>query len=454
MRTTGRRSVVLYILLAAFAVGLGWLVISLLMNGGTWAMQPYNAHLGTAAMGEITDRNGNVLAKTEDGRRVYSGDETVRRALLHTIGDNEGFISTSVQATMRSQLSGYNLITGANQTIFSSLGSNVKLSISENVSVAAYNALGDRKGAVMVYNYETGEVICKVSKPSYDPYNPPSAEDIEGNSAAYDGIYLDRNLSTALAPGSIFKLVTEAAAMDTFSDWASREYTCSGSADIGGSNITCLHGTAHGTQNASQAMGNSCNVYYALLANDLGADALEKKAEEFGFNKELKFGNATCSQSSIDLSSANSNQLGWAGVGQYTVMANPYHMLTLMGAIANGGTYNEPHISDSWNLLESFTGSSRKYMSSTQADALKTLMRGNVSDYYGDYLFPDGMRVCAKSGTAEIDGKDPTCWFVGFSDNAGTPYAFVVMVEEGIGGIESAGNAASLVMQSVVANVS
>lgn len=452
MRTTGRRSIVLYILLVAFAVGLAWLVISLFLNGGTWAMQPYNGHMGTAAMGEITDRDGNVLAKTVDGDRVYSEDELVRRALLHTIGDNEGFISTSVQATMRSQLSGYNLIMGANQTIFSSMGSNVKLSISENVSVAAYNALGDRKGAVMVYNYKTGEVICKVSKPAYDPYNPPSAEDIEGNSA-YDGIYLDRNLSAAFAPGSIFKLVTQAAAMDTYSDWATKQYSCSGSVNIGGSDITCLNGTAHGTQNATQALGNSCNVYYAQLANDMGAGVLEKKAEEFGWNTELTFGNARCSQSSIDLSAANSNQLGWAGVGQYTVMANPYHMLTLMGAIANGGTYTEPQISNSWNPLSGLTGGSRKYMDSTQAEALKTMMRSNVSEYYGDYLFPENMRVCAKSGTAEIDGKNPTCWFVGFSDNASTPYAFVVMVEEGIGGIESAGNTASAVMSSVASNI-
>lgn len=452
MRTTGRRSIVLYILLVAFAAGLAWLVISLVMNGGKWAMQPYNAHLGTAAMGEITDRDGNVLAKSVDGQRVYSENELVRRALLHTIGDNEGFISTSVQATMRSQLSGYNLITGANQTIFSSLGSNVKLSISEKVSMDAYNTLGDRKGAIFVYNYETGDVLCKVSKPSYDPYNPPSTEDVEGNSA-YDGIYLDRNLSASFAPGSIFKLVTQAAAMDAYSDWATREYTCNGSADIGGSEITCLHGTAHGTQNASQALGNSCNVYYAMLANDLGADALQKKAEAFGWNEDLRFGNAECSVSGINLSAANSNQLGWAGVGQYTVMANPYHMLTLMGAIANGGTYNEPHISSSWNPFEGLTGGSRSYMSSTQADALKTMMRSNVANYYGDYLFPEGMNVCAKSGTAEVDGKDPTCWFVGFSDNASTPYAFVVVVEEGLGGIESAGNAASAVMNSVVSNI-
>lgn len=453
MRTTGRRSIVLYILLVAFAVGLVWLVLNIIMNGSTWAMQPYNNHMGTAAMGDITDRDGNVLAKTADGQRVYSENESVRRALLHTIGDNEGFISTSVQATMRSQLSGYNLITGANQTIFSSLGSNVKLSISETVSVAAYNALGDKKGAVMVYNYSTGEVLCKVSKPSYDPYNPPASEDVEGNSA-YDGIYLDRGLSASFAPGSIFKLVTQAAAMDAYSDWATRQYTCEGSANIGGSNITCLHGTVHGTQNASQAMGNSCNIYYAYLANDLGADAIEKKAEEFGWNNELSFGNAKCALSSIDLSAADSNQLGWAGVGQYTVMANPYHMLTLMGAVANGGTYTEPRISDSWNPFDSLTGGSRKYMSSTQADSLKTMMRSNVSDYYGEYLFPESMRVCAKSGTAEVDGKNPTCWFVGFCDNASTPYAFVVVVEEGIGGIESAGNVASAVMNSVQSNIS
>ena len=82
---------VLYLLLAAFLGGLGYLLFQYVTNGSQWAMQPYNGHVysenSTVKLGDITDRNDNLLASTEDGQRLYSGDETVRRALLHTVGD-------------------------------------------------------------------------------------------------------------------------------------------------------------------------------------------------------------------------------------------------------------------------------------------------------------------------------------------------------------------------------
>lgn len=444
MRTTGKRSVVLYILLALFAAGAIWLTISYFANGGKWAMQPYNAHLTSGSLGEITDRSGNVLAKTVSGTRTYSDSETVRKALLHTVGDNNGYINTSVQATMRAKLSGYNPVTGITNTVLSSLGSSIQLTVDQDVCIAAYNALGDNNGTVMVYNYQTGDVLAKVSKPTFDPLAIP--EDIDENDA-YKGAYLDKNLSASFPPGSIFKLVTQAAAAEKWSDWENREYTCEGAVTLGHSTITCL-GT-HGTITASQALGYSCNVYYALLARDLGTDALQSKAEQMGFNKSFTFGDVSAAKSTIDLKGAAENELGWAGVGQYTDLANPYHMLLLMGAIANDGTYTQPKLTQTADIFGAFTSDNRSLMSSTEAGQLKELMRSNVRDYYG-ISFPEGMEVCGKSGTAEVGGgKNPTCWFVGFSSNPSTPYAFVVVVEEGIGGIESAGSAAVAVMQAV-----
>lgn len=161
MRTTGFRSMVLYLLLAAFLCGLGYLLVNLVLHGGEWAMQPYNGHVyaenSTVKLGDISDREGNLLATTQDGVRYYSSDETVRRAMLHTVGDSAGYISTSVQYTMRSRLSGYNIVTGLNDTIFNRIGSNISLTVDQDACVAAYNALGGKNGAVIVYNYETGK---------------------------------------------------------------------------------------------------------------------------------------------------------------------------------------------------------------------------------------------------------------------------------------------------------
>ena len=448
MRTTGFRSMVLYLLLACFVGGVAYLGVNLFLHGGQWAMQPYNGHI-SSSLGNISDRNGNVLATSTEEGRTYSDSETVRRALLHTVGDPYGYISTSVEYTMRDKLTGYNLITGLNDTIFNRMGSDIALTVDQNACAAAYNALGGKNGAVLVYNYQTGEILVKVSAPGFDPAYIP--EDLETNEA-YKGVYLDNTLSSSFTPGSIFKIVTAAAAMEQWPDtWSQWTHTCTGSENIGGSDVTCLYGAAHGDQDMFSAMGNSCNVFFASLASEIGAEALQAKAEEMGFGREFSLGSVPTAQSEIDLSAANQNQLAWAGVGQYTVLSNPYHMMVLMGAIANGGEYVQPRLTQESQLFSGLLpGEDRTLVTAAEAQNLTQLLRGDVENYYGDWLFPTGMNVCAKTGTGEVgEGKAPNCWMVGFCDSVDYPYAFTILVEEGTGGIESAGSVASAVMNAL-----
>ena len=295
MKTTGFRSFVLYILLFAFCGGFVWFLINLALNGSTWATQPYNGHIygddTAVSAGTITDRSGMVLAKTEDGSRVYAESEDIRRALLHTVGDSSGYIGTAVQAVHRSQLVGYNPITGLARTVLSDLGNNLVLTVDANASAAAYNAFNGRNGSAFVYNYKTGEVLVKVSAPTYDPMNVP--EDLNDNEE-YNGVFLDHTLSSTYTPGSIFKLVTAAAAMEYLPDWDTRTYTCEEEMDIGSGKVTCLN--YHGELNLEQALGYSCNLYFAQLAEDIGAENLKKKAEEMGFGKNFSFDSVTTDQ--------------------------------------------------------------------------------------------------------------------------------------------------------------
>lgn len=445
MKTVGFRSFVLYILLFAFLGGIGFLLVSLFLNGSQWAMQPYNGHIyandATVTLGDIEDRDGVTLASTEGGRRVYASDPTTRQALLHTVGDSAGYISTSVQYTLRTQLTGYNIITGLNDTVFNRMGSTVKLTLDADACTAAYNAMAGHNGAAIFYNYETGDILCKVSAPGYDPMNVP--EDLEDN-PVYEGAYLDNTLSSSFTPGSIFKLVTAVAAMEKWPDsWSSLYYGCQERENIGGSDIICTGW--HGDQDMQAALGNSCNLYFAKLANDIGAADLQKTAEKLGFNQSLDFSTIETAQSQCKLGGADSHQLGWAGVGQYTVLANPYHMMTLMGAIAGGGSYVQPRLTTDKSLFGS--GSGQKLLTSTQAADLKTMMRATVQGYYGDWLFPAGLDVCAKTGTGEVDeDKGPNCWMVGFCDSSACPIAFAVVVEEGGYGLDSAGSVVSAVL--------
>lgn len=450
MKTVGFRSIVLYILLAAFLLGAGYLAVELAIHGGDWAMQPYNGHLyDTAELGKITDRNGHVLAYTDDdGDRLYGESEAIRRALLHTVGDTRGYISTGVQHSLSDRLTGYNFVTGLSDLPFGGIDRDVALTVDQDACAAAYGALEGRNGAALVYNYKTGEVLVKVSAPGFDPENEP--EDLNDD-PAYNGVYLDNTLSASFTPGSIFKLVTLAAAMEKWPDsWSQRAYACEGSMEIGGSEITCFDHTAHGTQTAAEALGNSCNVYFAQLANDIGGEALQAKAEAMGFNRSFSFDSIPTAESEIDLSHADANQLGWAGVGQYTVLVNPGHMLLLMGSIANGGEAVPPRLTKSAGLLPGLSGG-EKLVTAAEAVQLKALMRSNVENYYGDWNFPAGLNVCAKTGTGEVgEEKGPNCWMVGFCDNAQYPYAFAVVVEDGPGGMAAAGPVVSAALSALV----
>ena len=142
---------------------------------------------------------------------------------------------------------GYDKITGLNEA--SKGTASARLTISAEVQKAALQALGSYHGAVGVYNYKTGEILCAVTSPSYDPDNIP---DIAGDeTGTYDGVYLNRFFDAAYTPGSIFKLVTSAAALEKSASAQTETHTCTGKTIIGGQEIICMG--EHGTTERSPA---------------------------------------------------------------------------------------------------------------------------------------------------------------------------------------------------------
>jgi peptidoglycan glycosyltransferase len=265
-------------------------------------------------------------------------------------------------------------------------------------------------------------------------------------------VYLNRVLSSSYTPGSIFKLVTSAAAIENIPDLQSRKFDCGGSMTVNGNKITCT--AKHGHINFKDSLAKSCNITFAQLAMELGADKITAKANEMGFNRSFSLDGIPTSRSVYNVKAAQQQDLAWSGIGQYTDTTNPYHMMLLMGAIANGGTPVTPYIIQ--NITTSYglttqsghTNTGTRLLQTDTADQLKTFMRYDVTSDYGDGMFP-GLAVCAKTGTAEVGGgKQPNGWMIGFSSNADTPLAFAVVVEEGNYGRTSAGQIASAIMSA------
>ncbi len=448
MNSVTKRAWVLVAILAAFCIGIGILGYSYFTDGGTWATSRANGHLYSNGQitnaGQILDRNGVVLAQSVDGKRVYNSDKTVRMSTLHAVGDTYGYIATGAHTICRDKLTGYSLVNGIYDLINTGEGSNVKLTIDANICASAYKALGSNKGTVGVYNYKTGEIICMVSAPTYDPNNKPS--DIDTNEK-YDAVYMNRLLTGLFTPGSTFKTVTAASAIDNLPDIFTRTFSCTGELKTAQGGSVICNGT-HNSLDFATAYTKSCNSVFAQIGIELGKKKLTATAEKMGFGKSFNVSGVKTAASRLDLSESVEIDMGWASIGQYTTLANPLHMMMIVGSIGAGGLTATPYfVSDTVTQLVSSV-KTEKLLSEQTAQTLSQMMRGNVINNYGDNLFPN-MKFGGKTGTAQVADKKSHAWFIGFSQRSDFPYAIVVVAENGGGGSAVAVPIASRVMKAM-----
>lgn len=456
MRNTTKRTYIIIFLILAFFAGLGIMIYSFVSNGGTWAANRANAHIykggELTVAGTIYDSDGEVLVSTENGKRKYNSNYNKRVSTLHVVGDSAGYIATGVQTLYRSNLIGYNFIDGIYKTLSSDEGVDIRLTIDADVCAEAYSAMAGKKGTVVVYNYETGETICMVSSPTYDPENKPT--DIDTNTTGkYDGVYMNRAISGVFTPGSTFKVVTAICAIENIPDLYSRKFKCTGKKTFGSGDVIC--NGVHGTLTFERALNVSCNSVFAELANEVGKDKLTQTVRDLGFGKSVKISKSKTVRSTFDVSNSTSLDLGWAGIGQYTTLVNPCQMLMLMGAIANGGEAMTPYIVEqSSEIVDSKNKVNANIkLNSDTADKVKKLLRSNVVNYYSDNKFPN-LEMCGKTGSAEVSNGKSHAWFVGFSQKKNFPYAIVVCLENGGIGYNDAIPVANKVMQKVLSEVS
>lgn len=449
MKKLEKRALLCLALVAAMIAGLIFFVAELELNGKDWATFYANTHIytdGKLSTGSVYDRNGMLLLKNTKSGARYNSDELIRRANLHATGDPGGNIITGANIAFRSRLAGYNLITGTSGLLKPG-GSKVHLTVDAEVSKAAYQALAGRNGLAGVYNYKTGDIICMVSTPTYDPGE-------RGENSLSDplpGTYMNKLISATITPGSIFKLVTTAAAIENLDDLDTWSYKCTGSMSLGDDKITCPK--VHGTVDSYGALANSCNCAYAALAVELGAGVLAEYADALGLTKSYDIDGISSAKGSFNFDSAEVN-IAWAGIGQFEDQLNPLSMMVYLGAIANDGKAAQPALIMNESLVEkgaaligkeagSASAGSVRLLKSETANKLSDMMRNNVKATYGDANYP-GLSLHAKSGTAEVgSGNAPHSWFCGFAGD----YAFIVCIENGGAGSSVAGPIANKILQ-------
>lgn len=424
MKKVKRRATAALLIAALLVVGLAVYLVRLADDGGAWA----SYFSGGTPGGTILDRNGVVLYSSDEDGYSFAEDWSTRVSCYHLLGDPNGNVRTGALRQFRDRLAGYSFVEGATS------GKTISLSVDSALNVTACSALAGRSGAVMLMDYTTGEVLCMVSSPGDDPENP--------SSEPADGTYLNKCLSSSFTPGSVFKLVTLAAAIDNIPDLFERSLWCEGEMIVDGALLTCTG--SHGSQTIEQALANSCNCAFGTLALELGPELMAEYAEKLGMTASLQLDGMDVLPGSFTKGEAGSVGLAWSGVGQYEDLVCPYAMLRYVSAIANGGSVYEPTLLGHGSLDRE-----TELLSAETAQRIAEMMNYNVQNAYGSWVFP-GLDVSAKTGTAEVGDGTSHAWMTGFLNDPAHPYAFVVILEHAGGGLANAGPVANTVLQAAV----
>jgi len=404
---------------------------------------PYNVRLDfmsdRVVRGKILDNKGNVLAETsvaEDGtetRNYPYGD-----VFAHVVGyDSMG--KSGLESTEN-----FDLLTS--NAFFlerlakefreeKNIGDNVVTTLDTELQQAAYDALGNYKGAVMVMEASTGKVLAMVSKPTFNPNK--IAEDWDWLTTDENSTLLNRATQGAYAPGSVFKLVTTLEYIRENAVYADYSYDCKGEITEGGTTIHCAGGRVHGVEDLSASFANSCNASYSNIGLSLKVSSYRKTAEELLFNSKLP-ALLPYTQSKFQLTKDSpDSEIMMTAMGQGKTQVSPYHVTLISAAIANGGTLMKPYLVDH---VENHTGSTiqknlpekyGKLMASEEASQLKEYMTGVVEHGTGTALRGESYTVAGKTGTAEYStDKDKShSWFTGFTNVENPELVITAIVE-------------------------
>ncbi|WP_105032239.1 peptidoglycan D,D-transpeptidase FtsI family protein [Arthrobacter ruber] len=369
-----------------------------------------------------------------------------------------GYYSLSLGSTQLEQ-SQSDILSGTSSSLFydrmvrlfsgaGSEGASVELTIDPQIQRLASDLIPDgQRGSIVVMEPSTGNILAMVSKPTYDP-NLVSGHDtavIEQNAALLNeqpglSIYSNPATQSLVAPGSVFKLIDAAAALESGRYDARSEIPNPPALEFPGIEYALPNFVTGGcasrtTADLRFALEQSCNTPFAQIALDLGEDAIQEQAAKFGFGEELSI--PTQVIASTFPSDLTEPELAQSAIGQFDTRVTPLQMAMVASAIANDGQQMQPQ------LIKSIRAADLKLIESPQPEVLRQSVSQATADQLTDWMVNvvdngtaagarvPGVRVAGKTGTAEVSETGDNAWFTGFAP-ADDPQVAISIVMENV----------------------
>ena len=327
-------------------------------------------------------------------------------------------------------------------------GNDVVLSIDSRIQQAAQDALAGQVGAVVALNPETGAVYALASSPTFDAANYEELLTAAADGGSDSSELFNRATQALYAPGSTFKMVTLAAALQNHIATADTVYDSPGEMDIGNAPVTNVKKRSYGKITLEQALWYSSNTVFGQVGVQLGSDLLVQMATSFGFNEAIPFDLPLATSLMPDPEEMTTWETAWAAcgepVGEHESPAGPQatvlQMALVGSAIANEGAIMQPYLVDgiyNANGERSFSPIPVKLKQAMDADTAAAeidIMKGVVTEGTGGKAALDDVAVAGKTGTHERgDGSDDS-WFVGMAPAADPKVVVAVVIEKGESG--------------------
>lgn len=441
----GRIAAVSYLSLAIFAFLILHFVYFLASDNSEILSNPYNRKRqdlmsDRVVRGNIYTSDGKCIAETKTDKngeesRHYPYDNMFAHAVGYVDNGKTGIESTYNMYMLTSNI---NPIFAAIEELQGNKnqGDDVITSFDYDIQKTAYDALGNRKGAVIAMEPDTGRIIAMVSRPDFNPNTIKNdwKKLTEDNSS--ESALLNRATQGLYPPGSTFKLVTLIEYLRENGNYEDFEYECKGKDVLDDAAIKCYKSKKHGLEDVGKAFAKSCNCAFAQIGISLDADRLSNLCDTLLFNKSMQC-RFEYKSSSFELSSNSpSAEVVQTVIGQGKTMISPLHNAMLASMAANGGYMVTPTVVDSIRNasgkdIKKFSGSlGEQILTDSEAEFIDKCMKETVVSGTATALSGRGYEAGGKTGSAEYDSTGAShAWFIGYAKKDGRSIAVSIIVE-------------------------